>query len=184
MYSSIKWDDIGTLPYWAIERIKGINNVMGLGEFLEPDMNLINVISKWHFKIVVSKISRYQKEWDSGAWGWGRRSERHSQASSSPFPPLLSSPSFSIPPFQFLAMAENSRIDLEAIYCTWEMLEAGRDSFQVEGNQMSNFIFPWRNYWCSSLFHIPDTLRPGLSHSPTCLSQRQVTICASNGAWL
>ena len=110
MYSSIKWDDIGTLPYWAIERIKGINNVMGLGEFLEPDMNLINVISKWHFKIVVSKISRYQKEWDSGAWGWGRRSERHSEASSSPFPPLLSFLSFLIPPFQFLAMAENSRI--------------------------------------------------------------------------
>lgn len=74
-------------------------------------MNLKTVRSKWHFKIVVSKISRYEKEWDSGAWGkGGRKNEKHSGASSSLFPPLLSSLSLCIPPFQFLAMAGNSWI--------------------------------------------------------------------------
>lgn len=111
MYSCIKWDDIGTLTYLAIVRIKGINNVMELEEFLKPDMNLKTVRSKWHFKIVVSKIARYQKGWDFGARGkGGRRNENHSGASSSLFPPLLSSLSLSMPPFQFLAMAGNSCI--------------------------------------------------------------------------
>lgn len=111
MYSCIKWDDIGTLTYLAIVRIKGINNVMELEEFLKPGMNLKTVRSKWHFKIVVSKISRYQKEWDFGAQGkGGRRNEKHSGAYSSLFPPLLSSPALSIPPFQFLATAGNSWI--------------------------------------------------------------------------
>ena len=52
MYSCIKWDDIGTLTYLAIVRIKGINNVMELEEFLKPGMNLKTVRSKWHFKLV------------------------------------------------------------------------------------------------------------------------------------
>lgn len=45
-----------TLLYWAIVRIKCVNIVIGIEEFLEPNMDLANVISKWHFKIVVSKI--------------------------------------------------------------------------------------------------------------------------------
>ena len=35
MYSCIKWDDTGTLTYLVIVRIKGINNVMELEEFLD-----------------------------------------------------------------------------------------------------------------------------------------------------
>lgn len=46
---------------------------MDIEEFLEPNMNLINVLSKWHFKIYVSKMPSSQKkmgfqclEWEEG----------------------------------------------------------------------------------------------------------------------
>lgn len=35
---------ISTLPYWAIVRIKHVTIVMGVEEFPEPAMNLINII--------------------------------------------------------------------------------------------------------------------------------------------
>lgn len=106
-----KWCDFGTLPYWAIVRIKCVNSVRDVEEFLEPDMNSRNVISKWHFKAVLSEISRSHRERDSGAWGRGNKTSEAfwSIFFTPPSHPPLSSLSFLIPPFQFLAMAENSR---------------------------------------------------------------------------